>query len=381
MAPSTGSRPGDPLADLMYGFVAARILDKVRAQLQDQQRSSDEEDVSQLMANSITLVDDMTFRIEATADQLVRQVANVAAAVIQVCAEHGMALSYGPNKTATILDFRGPGSTQADNSLSLRATHTHLPVITEHNGTVNIPIVQRYKHLGGYVTRNGGILQETKIRAAQAHAKVKPLQSILNSKQVNIEARRTLIRTMALPVLTLRSGTWFGMGLNEFRTWQSAVFKLYRTLHGRQDDGAVTHITQHEAANEMQAPMAMELLHIQKLRLLTHIMQEGDEHMFAAIVMNHQLAQEESWLAGGWRSVTWMQDQISSEFIHPEIWNLHNLETWSKMRPHAHAFKKLVRQAREAHLWRIRVHCEVVQSHRKQSQILTDLGWICPSDE
>ena len=377
MAPQTGSRPGDPLADLMFGFVAAKVLQQVHAHMHENMPPQD--DFEQALPKSVTWVDDMAFKVETDAASLSQETAKVCATIIQVCTEHGLSLSLGANKTAVLMDFKGAGVTKSRQEFEL-ACPLFLPVITEHDGVVNIPVVQHYKHLGGYVTRGGGVLQEVGVRSAQATAKLKPLRHITTDERIGIDQRRTLVRTMALPVLTLHTGTWFDMNNGEYQKWQAAVHKLYRSLFSRDPEGNVCHVSMHDAAAKMQAPMAMELLHIQKLRLLFHVIQEGDLHIQASIIQNFRIAGNGSWLASAVRSLVWMQDQIGVEKIPACAWNLDEFEAWGDAKMHVDSLRKLMYQAREAHLWRVRVHCEVVDNHKQQSTLLHELGWNCPQE-
>ena len=375
-APQTGSRPGDPIADMLFGFLVSRIMGKVQQELHGQEQGHDQE----LIARSIAWVDDMVFHVQATADQLTGKVAQTCSVVVQVCAEHGLSLSVGANKTAIMLEFHGKGAIAARQQ-SERQCKTHMPVVNEHHEVLNIPIVNHYRHLGSYLIKGGSFHQEIKIRAAQAFAKLQPLQKITKSGRIDMEKKRILVRTMALSVLSLHTGSWFDMGLQEFQTWQAAVHKLYMAVIPRNADGTVPHKTHHEAAMNMQSPMAMELLHVSKLRLLVHLIAEGDAHIHLAVIHNWEVAGEASWLASVQRSATWMQDQIGEEEIPTDIWQLHDFEARGRLQSHHRRLKKLIYRAMEAHQWRLKVHCEFSESEKQQRQILKEMGWECANEQ
>ena len=373
-APTTGSRPGDPVADLLFGFLVARILAKVESACNPTDMH-DSQELHHQVANSVAWVDDMVFRVACEADQLMQEVAKISANVIQICAEHGFSLAMGANKTAVIMEFRGRGATAARQKFE-QTCKTHLHVVSEHHGVTQIPVVSFYKHLGSYVVRNGSLQQEVRMRAAQSFAKIKPLLKITKNQCIDVEKRRLLVKTMAKSVLTLHTGSGWNMGITEFHMWQAAVHRLYTATQPRNQDGTVPHTSHYEAAMQMQSPMAMELLHISKLRLLAHLLREGDIHIHAAILHDHAVAGDQSWLAATTRSLTWMQDQIGREDIHDDFWKLDTLDAWSTLVPHVRRFKKLIHHAAEAHMWRVRVHCELEKEDREQRSIMLGMGCI-----
>ena len=368
--PATGSRPGDPVADLLFGFIVSRIMHKVDNALQMEGWGADDSEGP----NSIAWVDDMVFHISTSATELTKRVAITTGIVIQICAEHGLSLSMGTNKTAIILDFRGPKATAARQECERTCKYT-LPVMTEHHGVMQIPLVSYYKHLGSYVMRGGTLHQEIKTRAAQAFAKLKPLHSKTKNNSIELEKRRLLVKSMAMSVLSLHAGTWFNIGTTEYGVWQSAVHKMYVALQPRDAQGQVVHLTHYEAAKQMNSPMAMELLHIAKLRLLAHLIAEADHPMHMAILCNFQYAQDMSWLASAQRSVTWLKDQIGVEDLDQEFDRLDDLDAWSRLRPQSRRLKKAIAQATEAHMWRVRQHCELMQAEREQRDLLVAMGW------
>ena len=112
-----------------------------------------------------------------------------------------------------------------------------------------------------------------------------------------------MVRSLGLSILTLHSGTWMDLTQTEMQAWQAGVFKLYQTIQPRDADGAVSHKQMLQMADDMGAPMPMEMMYIQRLRLLFHIMQVADVYMIHAILNNFALNGSQSWLYG---AVLWI---------------------------------------------------------------------------
>ena len=379
-APKTGSRPGDPAADILFSMIVSRTLSILNDRLCDKGVFTYQPSDSLMLSQNLTWVDDMTFAVQAPAPHLTQKTALVMAEILEVVTEHGFQLSYGAGKTAIIMQFTGPKAVESRRQ-SERDHPTSLTVATEYNGILEVPLVSSYRHLGGHITRNQSVLPEIRIRSGTAMARIKPLRKILKDPQVPLHHRRHVLKTFTLPVLTLHSGTWFDITQGEFQEWKAALHKLYSGPIQRQADGTFPHTTLPELAWSMQCPMPMELLHLQRLRLFVHLVREGDIFIYSAIIHNHQVAPDSSWLHCLWNSVTWMTDQISALQLPPEINRLDTIEGWNAMKAHAVSFKKLISQAHKAHMWRLRLQVELQWANAEHETMLRGMGWQGPAPE
>ena len=344
-APSTGSRPGDPLADWMFSLLVARMLEQINSKLETEEHFQD----NLTLANNTTWVDDMVFMIEGEASTIVDKATVVVAEVLQICTEHGFRLSYGQGKTALMVDFRGAHSRKHRQQFE-QAHRQMLPVITEYE-TVNVPLVSFYKHLGGHITRNGDVAPEIRTRAGQALARVVPLKRLARNKAIAIEQRRLILKSFIVPIVTLHSGTWFHLGLMEYKTWQAALRKIYACMHDRTQDGQVQHLTLRELAKHIQAPMPMEMLHVMKLRLCAQVLQSNDPFLISAILRNYAAAGQGSWLHGVFNSFQWLEDQIGGFDVPQHVRQLTDQTVWTTLQPDAKILRKQIKQAIKAHMW------------------------------
>ena len=379
LAPQTGSRPGDPLADILFSFLVARMTGMLNARLEDKEVFDRCPNGQHVLAPSVAWVDDLAFAIQTDAESLVSKTALVFAELLEICTSHGFSLSYGQGKTAILMEFRGPKATKCRQKLEENHKHS-LPIVTEFQ-TVDVPLVSFYKHLGGNVTRQGHLQPEIALRSNQACAKLKPLMKLTRDPGIEANHRRMIIRSFAMPVLTLHAGTWFSMNQGEFRTWQAAVFKVYAALQERVVDGKVLHHRMYDLAKAMQAPMPMELLHHMKLRLFTQILKTNDHFLISAILHNHEVAKDHSWLHSLQNSVRWLQDQIGRFDLPDALFDLTNLEAWDKLHPCWKTIKKQIKQAVKAHLWRVRLFCELHDTNEQHKQMLSEMGWTCRGEE
>ena len=379
-SPQTGSRPGDPLADILFSCVMASILDRIQLLMEEMNLLEPCEDSDLLSTQMVTWVDDVAIGLMSSADKLCHNTIAAFHVIQQVFTEYGMTMSLGVGKSATILRFAGKGAVRARQACESTYAQ-HLPVLCEYGPIIQVPIVSHYKHLGGFLQRNGALLAEIKIRGAQALQRIAPLRSMLKDERLDIEQRRLLVKSIAMPIITLHCGAWSNLGKGDFQAWSGALFRLYSILQTRQDPGVHKAITFYQAANSAQCPMPVELLHINKLRLLFQIMEHGDEAMFSAVVWNWKIAQEDSWLAGAFRSLRWMEEQCGSSCAVEHCWGLHDIHAWGAIKPMVRSLKKNFKNAEKAHLLRVRNMSELQTVDKFQKDLLVEMGWTSPHME
>ena len=120
--------------------------------------------------------------------------------VASIFALFGLEINWKPGKTEAMLHARGIGS----NALLARFCHddgryVHVPAADGSPGTHRLHIVRRYKHLGGYVQSEGGLLSEARWRAQQAMAAYAPMAyRVFGCPAVCLWLRYLLLQSMIL---------------------------------------------------------------------------------------------------------------------------------------------------------------------------------------
>ena len=195
-----------------------------------------------------------------------------------------------------------------------------------------------------------------------------------------IEHRRTLIKSMGLAVLTLHCGTWWSLTEGEFRAWQGAWFQLVGWLYPRQEDGSVIHKSFAERAQDLKSPMPMELLMLYRLRLLVQTVRESDVFLIQAILHNHRIAKEESWLHSVLAALKWMREQTGAQKIVNVAMGLDQPNNWLILQQQCQQLPRQVKKAEKAHILRVRMYCDLVQSNAEQITLLKEMGWMHDDD-
>ena len=373
-APMTGSRPGDPNADVLFTFVLTKVLKVIHKRAAEQGIELMHNGEGGRVSDMVTWVDDIALSVTSHAEELTAKVSHLLSIVQDTMLEHGLSLSYGAGKTAVMLSYHGESAVQERQRMEQRYKDG-IPLLSEHKGQVLIPIVAHYKHLGGFITRNGSRIPELRVRIATTMQKLRPLRKILVDKRVDEVRRGQVVKAIGLSTFTLHAGTLFALSKGEFQVWQAGLHKIYQTLHDRDDKGQVQHLSFYEMADALQSPMPMELLHLQRLRMWVHILRCGDDHMIAAILENFALEHEDSWLQGLYHSLRWMAQQVGHEHVPHELFQLNDREVWTWFQPAARDIKKLISKAEKSHLCKVKSLCGLQRQAAQQDQLLREMGW------
>ena len=237
-----GTRPGDALADLVFNFLFLRVLKQAEQELAD----------SGLLANltwsgqrtlwpsawdtratlsDLVWTDDLAlpFRVTSAGDLLYR--AKVcAAATLDSLSARGMIANTARGKTECILAPRGSGAVAVRAGL-FATKHPTLLALTELGPSYSIGLVSCYKHLGGLVAADGGMLSEIVARKGKASAAFKRnRRAVFCNRLVMLERRVFLLRSSVLSILLRGAGTWPWLCASEFHAYATALLSFLRQV-------------------------------------------------------------------------------------------------------------------------------------------------------
>eukprot|EP00435_Cladocopium_sp_Y103_P026377 s2553_g6.t1 len=373
-APRTGSRPGDPCADILFGYVLAQMLSTIIQRANESGIQLCFEAADGTTASCLTWVDDLAIGVTEVADKMLGSVTTILSILIDVATEHGMELSYGRGKTAVLLDFRGQHAVKTRQAFEA-SNQEAIAVMSEHVGRTLVPVLGFYKHLGGIVTPNGSLLPEIKARGKSMLQNIAPLKSIFTSREIDIDKRRMLLKSLGISVARLHSGTWFNMTQADVEAWHAVLFRAYHMLEKRQDTGTYEHKQMFDLANQLHSPMPMEMLYIERIRLLVHMIQVHDPYVITALLHNLQIAGNQSWLYGAIMALKWAQTQIGEQGIPSELFELHDRRTWDIFHEVTGDLKRMIKAVEKAHQIRLKTYAALKQQGDFQAQLFSEIGW------
>lgn len=333
--PSTGTRPGDPLADVLYAYVMGNILGEAYQEFAKTGLLTPWDEHSP----GTTWADDTCLLLAGRADEIDRKISVAYSTLQEIMIRHGLSPTYGPGKTAFLISYRGQDAAM-HHRMRYSSDEPAVECMLEYTGCQMVDSVYTYKHLGSIVDGDY-LLPEVRARGQLAMQAIKPLRrGCLANRQIPIGRRQQLLETLGLSIITYNAGTWRRLQCNEFEAWSSALVKLYGSVQPRQADGSFPRKTIEELTLDAGGLLPDALLHCCRLRLLKSLLDGGDALLSEMVRRTHDVAGSESWFACIEEALSWLQDTIGQS---DEMSALLALTPWDLGGRHEHLARFLHR--------------------------------------
>ena len=235
-----GSRPGDPTADLIYGFSLSALHASMDSALETRhllpvlpcpcQPPLLNHAIVQRSLGAASWADDCMRHVEA---DTLPELLTVVSQTLQVCFERatsmGVQFSQGPAKTAILVSDPPRGQRLPGVQLPLPVSLQVPNALTGSND--DVALVSAYKYLGGVVTTDGCPRVEIQHRLAQAAGVAKPLRrKLFGNRSFCLQVRRTLLRTLSVSKYVYGSTALIlHTGVHQ-RQWHRGYVSLWRAL-------------------------------------------------------------------------------------------------------------------------------------------------------
>ena len=307
-----GTRPGDPLADLIYGLVMGNALRRIELDMESEGLAPQVALAGILpghlpgkvtCAPSIAWHDDAAFVfVSDTASALRPAAARATGIVWSTFQSRGLALSFAQDKTEMLLNPQGKGSDRVRKELftSLQPCIYFLP---DEGCMQRVSIVRTYTHLGSSIDASLSFASDIQRRLRLATDAAKPLaRTVFRNAQVPLDVRVTLFRSLVLSRLTHNIGAWSGLTKSEQASWQKGCMRLYKYLL----PAAATreHIDSVRLCKLAGMPAPLHLLRFERLRLLGHCASKGFESLLQ--LLEGTIGSSTCWVAEAMADVQWL---------------------------------------------------------------------------
>ena len=350
---ATGSRPGDPLADITFNFIFTRILRSMQSELEDAglifelQWSgcktifpAQVDSVAQAQLLEAVWADDLALVVQAQrASELLPRVRAVLKCIVDRCLSHALEPNLKAGKTEVLVALRGPGSV-AERRLVYADKEPYVEFESQYWGPTKVRLVQSYTHLGGKVNAKGDDGPEIIARFAQAkQLMAKYGRSIFRTPHVDLEKKTLLLQPLVLSVMQYGLGTWANFRPKVWTTAKQRLHVMYRALlrpllHFEQ----WLTLSQDEVLARLQLPSLDVMAHVARLRHLCALVTRGPTALWA--ILEH----EQSWLVRVQESCRWLYDQLHTTLDLGPFES--DWASWAAMmRTQPHRFKGLLKRA------------------------------------
>ena len=313
-ATQSGSRPGDPLADICFNVVMARAI-------QDLTNLFHEEG----LINSIVLpesspvprpcnhaqeflyscqawVDDLVFLLaDPDATQLLKKVQRATFLVQRELASLGIELNMTAGKTEVLLQLRGPGSRALRRKIAF--DQSGIVHVDPDKGLMTVNSTPRYRYLGSVLSHNGGCAADIRSRVGQTFVILKSLRKpVFANPDLEASLKSRALHTLILSKFLATAGSWCLQSEQECRTFRNALMRIYRYVHAawyaRRD--SLKKLSNREICDDIGALYPDDWLAVHTLRTLVSLVKIAPDYVWALLL------QDGVWMKQINKAIAWL---------------------------------------------------------------------------
>ena len=322
-----GSRPGSSWADLVFAEVIARVLRR-RNELRQSGHAYSQpftlpwdghcslegvsDPIEELSLDDVVWADDVAIPRLTFPGRAAAALAFETSCLVDAFKEFGFTLAFGPHKTAGVLSLQGPGSRSAQRHIfGTAGLRGSIPVLLEA-GTVSLPLVPAYRHLGCQQSPGGRLLAELKYRISQARAAfAEGRRKVYKVATISVRRKAHILNATVIARLIHGAGSWGPLAKGELRLFSGAVWSFYRPLLGL-DRQADQHVDAYSCYALLDLPSPTVLLRVQRLLYLGQLASSAPPVVWAVLKADRpyacQLMSDLAWL----HSWTWKTTGLPS---------------------------------------------------------------------
>ena len=298
-----GSRPGDPLADLLFAFSFSAYVRSAEAALDTRGLAPIMPSVAteppwlhwgpcHQLGTAAWADDYVLLQIRRDRAGFCRQIIAATQVMVEHATAMGMVLTFAKEKTAVLLDAAClPEGIVQDAQLGpgLQVPNTLLRT-TEH-----LPIVDSYRHLGGIITANHAPLTDIAFRKSQADAMLKPLKGrLFSSQHIPVDLRRTLLRSLVISRFVFAGASLFLYAHQHRRQWCRHYVSLWGGLVRRTAADKSPH--SFDVLHQAKAPSPLLALAMMRAVQLRRMLQHGPAQLLHILHAHWRLCAAKSLL-------------------------------------------------------------------------------------
>ena len=311
-----GTRPGDPVADILFNMVFRLVVLDARAKIESSTQMccfgspKPADDVSNPAPipdrgfAEVSFVDDIAYALHSSSpEDVINSLQLVASCLHDAAASRGLAINYQTGKTEAIIKLAGQGS----KSIKHKVWHMHggkLPIVTEH-GVHFFQLVHSYKHLGSYMQDHAVVLKDIRHRTAQARKAFGQIHRQFYSKRnVHDGTKSAVFEALVMSRHTYNAHTWAWVSEKDVVHWENGIRAQVASLaKNRLRPVPPFHFTTAEICALMGLHGPQDLLHASRLRYVKRAIQTAPSALWDLLHANDHV---HSWLPWLMTSYKWL---------------------------------------------------------------------------
>eukprot|EP00434_Breviolum_minutum_P003026 symbB.v1.2.002660.t1/scaffold138.1/size301272/1 len=303
----TGTRPGLPLADLLFNVAMIEVLRKVSEDLGSHGITTTlhcpQESLAQDAFPPVAWQDDVALVLDADDNETLRTRITLAVkTVLHRFGEAHMTVNFAKGKTELIAVYRGLGATQHQrHDIVDEQGAFHLP-----DGNPSVVTVARYQHLGSLIQGDAEMDAEVLARIAMAQDALRLLRrGAYRVQGLSQACRLVLLEALIFSRLFYNSATWVVIHRPAWKALQQFYHRAVRTAM-RMPVKDATVETNQVALRKAEMPDLATQLRLRRLQHLGHLAFSGPEALLQVLETEESVTTQ-SWGALVTEDLAWLR--------------------------------------------------------------------------
>ena len=372
-----GSRPGDGLADMVFGYIFGELMHHLRRDLHTAGLITtytwpNSFDIKDCLINGrpsvdlpdcldIIWADDLALAISGPSAATVWSKAkSMATLLFDWCGRYGLQPNTQRGKTEALTYLRGPGSKQ----LKIDIFNVAEPAIHLQSALFpqqKIAVVPQYRHLGGVLHISGKLLPEVKARIGTARATFRLYgRKAFCNPRLNLSHRGRLLQSMVYSILRWNAGSWHIMDAHSWKSFRTAILQLGRRVC---QASKAQHDPWHWSDDEVLSTLGIlepaAMLHVLRLSFFTTAFHTAPAMLWLLC------CRERTWLECIHEAIGWMYNQISNTVTAVDVGEF--TQDW---------LEQVFTKGKKWRGWILRAQLHAVRQHQRRFEAERWHGYI-----
>ena len=345
---STGTRPGDPTADLLFSFIMRCMLSKVSEHLHETLPS-------EMKYQTYTWVDDIGIALRGPNHRLYKDTTRIISVLHDTATTFGMKPNLQRGKTDVMLRHHGYGKVNHQRDVDMQGDA--IEIATRYSGNIIVHATDRLQYLGSCLDRDGKASPDIRRTTGIAYSMTRPLaRQLLRNQHLPHQKRVQILGSLGLSHTSYSAGTWPELTIGEHRAWTQGVNRIYRLLV---PSSQIHSISDAEIRLRYQLDHPDDMLRIERLRILKMLAAHADDEYLAPYYLQDELDHPYTWCWAIRRDYNMLREAAPAlptyETLHQLIHQLRKAEcrrTFSRSLAYWQKQQKIMRNT-EGHMLRL----------------------------
>lgn len=237
-----GTRPGESLADLLFNFAFNEVLTEIYGKLKalglttqlpystSHTLHSDTYDDILDVIDASFMDDDAFVAMDASPELLLQRVIDTLKVIHETFAQRGFVLNYKRGKTEVLFALRGPKSRQW--RVKVMIDMGGKISFTTNGQSIEVQVVQVYKHIGGMVTASGSMTPEAAYRRNTMVKEHRTLRKkVFSNPLLTTKHKAMLAQTYLYTRLFHNAQTWTPLNSTAHHILDTTIHKIAKSIN------------------------------------------------------------------------------------------------------------------------------------------------------